>query len=148
MDSVLRGVSVYLVLLLVLRFSGRRTVAQMTPFDFVLLLIVAETSQQALLGDDFSITNSIILFLTLFSTDIALSYVKRSSPAVGRWLDGEPTVLVVHGAPKWQALQRSRVDIEDVLEAAREQHGLERMDQVKFCVLEKGGNLSIIPEQA
>src|SRR3546814_5662672 len=77
MDSVLRGAAVYAILLVILRLSGRRTTAQMTPFDLVLLLIVAETTQQALLGDDFSITNAAILIVTLFTIDIALSYVKQ-----------------------------------------------------------------------
>lgn len=54
MDSVFRGAAIHLILLVIVRVSGRRTMAQATPFDFVLLLIVAETAQQALLGDDFS----------------------------------------------------------------------------------------------
>ena len=77
MDSVLRGVVVYLFLLVIVRLSGRRTLAQITAFDFVLLLIVAETTQQALLGDDFSLSNAVVLILTLFTVDIAFSYVKR-----------------------------------------------------------------------
>src|SRR3546814_4753574 len=57
------------ILLVIVRLSGRRTAAQMTPFDFVLLLIIAETTQQALLGDDFSITNAAILIITLFRSE-------------------------------------------------------------------------------
>ena len=77
MESVIRGVAIYLVLLVIIRLSGRRTMAQATPFDFVLLLIVAETTQQALLGDDFSITNAIVLIVTLFLMDIGFSYLTR-----------------------------------------------------------------------
>lgn len=147
MDSVIRGAAVYLVLLVVIRLSGRRTMAQMTPFDFVLLLIIAETTQQALLGDDFSIVNSVILIVTLCTVDILLSYLKRSSPRAGRILDGVPTVLISRGEPDERALKRARVDLEDVMDAAREQHGLERLDQVKFAVLEVGGNISIVPAE-
>src|SRR3546814_18551196 len=92
MDSVLRGAAVYAILLVILRLSGRRTTAQMTPFDLVLLLIVAETTQQALLGDDFSITHAAIPIVTLFTIDIALSYVKQWLPRLGLLLDGTPTV--------------------------------------------------------
>lgn len=147
MESVLRGVAVYLVLLLVIRLSGRRSLAQITPFDFVLLLIIAETTQQALLGDDFSITNSVILILTLFVCDIVFSYLKQWSPRAATLIDGTPTVLISRGRPDEAALRRARVSLDDVLEAARQQHGLKRLDQIDFAVLEVGGNLSIIPAE-
>lgn len=147
MESVLRGAAVYVVLLVIVRLSGRRSLSEMTPFDFVLVLIVAETTQQALLGDDFSIVNALILIVTLFTIDIGLSYVKSMSQGVQRWLDGTPTVLISHGNPDARALRRARVQLDDVLEAAREQHGLERLEQVKFAVLEVGGNISIVPAE-
>src|SRR5690606_12089933 len=136
MDSVVRGAAVYIVLLVIMRLSGRRTLAELTPFDFVLLLIIAETTQQALLGDDFSIVNSVVLIVTLCTIDILLSYLKRASSRASRVLDGVATVLISRGRPDERALQRARVDLNDVMEAAREQHGLERLDQVKFAVLE------------
>src|SRR5512138_467074 len=147
MDSVLRGAAVYFILLIVLRLSGRRTTAQMTPFDFVLLLIVAETTQQALLGDDFSITNAAVLIVTLFTIDIVLSHVKQWLPTVGRLIDGTPTVLVCDGKADERALARSRVSLEDILAAAREQQGLERLDQIKFAILEAGSGISVIPRR-
>jgi len=80
METVIRGATIYFVLLIALRLSGRRTVAQMTPFDLVLLLIIAETTQQALLGDDFSLTTATLLIIVLFGVDIGLSYVKEWAP--------------------------------------------------------------------
>lgn len=145
MDSVLRGVAIYVFLLIIVRLSGRRTLAQMTPFDLVLILVVAETTQQALLGDDFSIANSLILIITLFSIDIGLSYVKRYWPAANTWLDGKPTLLVADGKPIEEAMRGARMDVSDVMEAARMLHGLERLDQVKYAVLETAGHISIIP---
>jgi uncharacterized membrane protein YcaP (DUF421 family) len=145
MDSVLRGLVIYIILLVIVRLSGRRTLAQMTAFDLVLVLIVAETTQQALLGDDFSIVNAVILILTLFTVDILLSYLKQSSPRAEMLLDGVPTVLVSSGELDMHALKRARVAVDDVLEAARQQHGIERLDQIKFAVLEVGGNISIVP---
>jgi len=146
LETVLRGIAIYIFLLIVLRLSGRRTLSQMTSFDFVLLLIVAETTQQALLGDDFSITNAAVLILTLFITDILFSFVKRRWPVVTTWLDGAPTVLVAAGKIDMHAISRARVNVSDLLEAAREQHGLERLDQIKFAVLEVGGTISIVPK--
>ncbi|MDH2327213.1 DUF421 domain-containing protein [Cereibacter sp. SYSU M97828] len=146
MDSVIRGIAVYFVLLTVTRLSGRRTLAQATPFDFVLLLIIAETTQQALLGDDFSITNAFILILTLFVTDVLLAYAKGWSPRLALWLDGAPTVLISCGKIDAHAMRRARVSVEDVLEAARQQQGLATLAQIDAAVLEASGAISIIPK--
>lgn len=146
MESVLRGAGIYIVLLIIFRLSGRRTVSEMTPFDFVLLLIVAETTQQALLGEGFSIVNAAILAITLFLLDIALSLIKGASPRLRLLLDGTPTVLIDRGEPDFRALGRSRIDLADVMETARLTHGLERLDQIRYAVLEASGKVSIVPE--
>lgn len=147
MDSVIRGIAIYAILLLITRLSGRRTLGQSTPFDLVLLLIIAETTQQALLGDDFSLINALILILTLFSVDILLSYVKRSSRRVALWLDGAPTVLISGGKIDAPAMRRARIGIGDILEAARGQQGLRSLDEIEAAVLEISGVISIIPRR-
>ena len=148
MESVIRGIVIYLLLLVVMRISGRRTMAQMTAFDLVLLLIIAETTQQALLGDDFSITNAAILIVTLFAMDIGLAYLKRLLPGVGRILDGQPTVLIRDGEVDHRALRRARLDVNEIMASARARHGLERLDQVKHAVLETDSGVSITPKRA
>ena len=147
MDAVIRGLAIYFTLLVIIRLSGRRTLAQMTPFDLVIVLVISETTQQAMLGDDFSITNAIILILTLFTTDIALSYVKRWWPKTAHVIDGVPTVLVVDGRYDERALRGCRLDKEDVMEAARNQEGIERVGDIKFAILEVSGNISVIKKQ-
>ncbi|HEX7070897.1 MAG TPA: hypothetical protein VF190_08830, partial [Rhodothermales bacterium] len=69
MDAVLRACAVYVFLLILFRISGKRTLSSATSFDFVLLLIIAETTQQALLGNDFSVTNSFLLIVSLLGLD-------------------------------------------------------------------------------
>lgn len=145
MESVLRGITIYIILLIITRFSGRRTMGQMTAFEFVLLLVVGETTQQALLGDDFSISNAFVLIVTLFAADAVFSYLKDWMPRFTVWLDGQPSVLISDGEIDAHALRRARVSIEEVLEAARETQGLERLDQIKSAVLEASGHISIIP---
>lgn len=147
MDAVIRGLAIYFTLLVIIRLSGRRTLAQMTPFDLVIVLVISETTQQAMLGDDFSITNAVILILTLFTTDIGLSYVKRWWPKTAHVIDGVPTVLVVDGRYDERALRGCRLDKEDVMEAARSQEGIERVSEIKFAILEVSGNISIIKKQ-
>lgn len=147
MEPVLRASAVYVFLLVVLRAAGRRTLAEATTFDFVLLLIISEATQNAMIGDDFSLTNAFLVILTLIGLDIAFSLGKQRWAGLGKWVDGVPTVLVENGQPIGNRMARSRVGIDDILEAARRQHGLERMDQIKYAVLERSGGISIIPAQ-
>jgi uncharacterized membrane protein YcaP (DUF421 family) len=144
MDAVLRGLSVYFFLLLVFRVSGQRSLGKVTTFDFVLLLIIAETTQQALLGDDFSITNAFLLITTLVTLDIALAKLKRRSPKLDSLLEGIPLVIVENGVPIVERMDHAGIDERDVMTAARERQGIERMDQIKYAVLEPSGGISII----
>ncbi|TNC66284.1 DUF421 domain-containing protein [Rubellimicrobium roseum] len=148
MDAVLRGVSIYLIVLVVIRLSGRRTLGEMTAFDFVLLLIIAETTQQALLGEDFSITNAFLLVTTLVGIDILMSLLKQHFDLIDRFIDGVPMIIVENGRPLVDRLRKARLDEADVMQAARKLQGLERMDQIKFAVLEADGSITVIPKIA
>ncbi len=146
MDAVLRGTAIYIFLLLVFRLAGRRTLAQTTVFDLALLLIISEATQNAMIGNDYSLTNGMLVILTLIGLDILLSLVKQRAPFLERWLDGKPVVLVEHGRPLADLMRKARVDQQDVLRAGRE-HGIERMDQIKYAVLETSGTISVIPQE-
>lgn len=147
MDAVLRAATVYLILIVIFRLSGKRSLAQITTFDFVILLVIGEATQQALLGEDFSITNATLVIVTLMSIDIGLSRVQERFPAADRWIDDVPLVLVEEGQLLSERSNKSRVSESDILSAAREKQGLERMDQIKYAVLERNGGISIIPKQ-
>jgi uncharacterized membrane protein YcaP (DUF421 family) len=147
MDAVLRALAVYAFVLVVVRLSGRRTLGQMSAFDFVLLLIIGECTQQALLGDDFSLTNAGIAILTLVSLDIGLSLVKARVPRLERAIDGVPTVLVENGEMLRDRMAMARVDEADILEQARIKQGLASMREIRFAVLERSGDISIIPRR-
>lgn len=144
MDAVLRGVAVYAFLVVIFRISGQRSLGNVTTFDFVLLLIIAETTQQALLGEDFSVTGAFLLIVTLTALDIGLSLLKQRSPQLDRLLEGMPLVIVENGRPLHDRMAKARVDEEDILSAARELQGVERMEQIKYAVLERSGGISII----
>lgn len=147
MDSIIRGALVYLFLLVLFRLSGTRMLAQITTFDLVLLLIISEAIQQGMIGEDNSLTNAALLVTTLVGLDIALSLVKRYSGLMDKVLEDLPIVLVTDGKPLRERMDKVRVDEEDVLEAARELQGLERIDQIKYAVLERNGAISVIPKQ-
>lgn len=145
MDVVLRAVTMYLVLMLLFRLAGRRTLAEITPFDLILLLMIGEATQQALLSDDYSLTAAILAICTLIAVDVGLSIIKLRSSRVRRWLDGTPTLLVDHDRPLRARLAKARLQEDDILQAAREGPGLQRMEQIKYAILEANGKISIIP---
>lgn len=147
METVFRGAIVYIMLLTVTRLTGRRSLAQITPFDVVLLLIIAETVQQSMLGDDMSITNAIVLIVSLATIDVALAWAKDRWPFARNWIEGRPTILMSDGKPDLQALRRARVGLPDVMQAARQTHGLATLDEVEAAILEIDGAISIIPRQ-
>jgi uncharacterized membrane protein YcaP (DUF421 family) len=145
MESVIRPALVYVVVLLLLRLTGKRTLAQITSFDFVLLLIISEATQQALIGEDNSMINAAIVVATLIGLNIVMSLLKQRYKWVDRMLDDIPLVIVADGKPLTDRMQKARVDEDDVLDAARESCGLERMDQIRHAILERDGQISIIP---
>ena len=147
MDSVIRGLIVYFFLLLVFRLSGKRTVSQITTFDLVVLLIISETTQQAMIDGDSSMTNGLLLILTLIGADIALSFLKEWVPTLEKWMDGTPLVVVEDGRLLTERARKARVDEGDILAAARELQGLERMEQIKYAVLERSGHITVIPKE-
>lgn len=148
MDSILRAVFVYIFLLVLFRIVGRRTLAEMTNFDLVLLLIISEATQNAMIGSDYSLTNGFLVILSLLGLDISLSLVKMHFPRFERWMDGLPLLLVENGRPLQDVMKWARVDKSDILSSARETQGLGNMDQIQYAVLETNGGISIIPKES
>ncbi|MDO6392307.1 DUF421 domain-containing protein [Pontibacter sp. BT731] len=147
METVIRGLLLYVFLMIIFRVSGKRTLYEATVFDFVLLLIIAETAEQALGGEDKSVTNSFLLIVTLLLADISLSLLKQKFSYFGKVLDGVPVIILDDGKVLHDRLKKVRVDESDIMESARELQGLERLDQIKYAILEKDGKITIIPKE-
>jgi uncharacterized membrane protein YcaP (DUF421 family) len=145
METILRVAAVYGVLVVIFRIAGKRTLTEATTFDFVLLLVISEATQQALVRDDYSVTKALVVILTFVAIDVSLSLVKQRWQTAERILDGLPLLIVADGHPLRERMDNERVDEEDVLEAARRLHGLERLEDVKYAVLERSGGISIVP---
>jgi uncharacterized membrane protein YcaP (DUF421 family) len=148
MSLVIRALLVYVLLLVIMRASGKRQFSELSAFDVVLLLIIAEATQQALLGDeDLSLTAAAVIVSTLVAFDIVLSVVKHRWPKADAALEGTPVLLVDHGKLLEKNMTHERVAESDILNAARQTQGLERLDQIKYAVLETHGHISIIPAE-
>ncbi len=148
MDSVIRAAAIYFTLVILFRVAGNRVMGQMTAFDFVLLLIISETVQQAMITADYSITNAFLLVVTLLGLDIMLSLWKQRSGRVEKILDGVPLIVFANDELKRSVMDKERIDEGDILAAARDKQGLERLDQIKYAVIEANGEITVIPKHA
>ena len=143
-EFVLRAAIVFALLLVLLRFAGKRQIGQMTPFDLVLLLILSNAVQNSMNGGDNSVTAGLILATTLVVINYIVGWVAFRSKTVERLLEGRPRILVHNGQVDLQALAESQMtqhDLEVTLRAA----GYAGPHQVRFAVLETTGRVSVIP---
>jgi uncharacterized membrane protein YcaP (DUF421 family) len=145
MEHVIRGAIVYLFLLVLFRISGKRTLAEVTTFDVILLLIISEAAQQALLGQDYSFTAAAIVISTLVGMDVLLAWISTRSEKVQKLLDSVPLVILEDGKPIRDRMEKSGVDETEILHAARELQGIASLDQIKYAVLERSGGITVIP---
>jgi uncharacterized membrane protein YcaP (DUF421 family) len=148
MESILRGAATYLFVWLIFRITGKRTLAQITTFDAVLLLIISETTQAALVDNDNSFTNSALLILSMLGLDVFLSCVKQRFPAIEKAMDGTPVLILNKGELQRAAMERERIDERDILHAARDLQGIGTLAEVEYAILEQTGEITIIPKKS
>jgi uncharacterized membrane protein YcaP (DUF421 family) len=147
MYSILRALAIYIVLLIIFRISGKRSLSQITTFDFVLLLIISEVVQQAMIANDNSMINAFLLVITLVGADILISLWKQRSKAVEKLVESVPLIIMENGKLLKDRMDKERIGEGDILSSARELQGLERLDQIKYAILEPNGGITIVPQE-
>ena len=145
METVIKTILIYVLLLALIRLAGRRTLGKITTFDLILVLIIGGTTQRALLGQDYSVINALLVVVTLIVMDVAFSLIERESPLFAKIVNGNPLIVVEDGRPFRSRLRKARLTEDDVLAAARRSHGIVRLEDVKFAILEGSGDISIVP---
>jgi uncharacterized membrane protein YcaP (DUF421 family) len=145
LEKILRSVVVYLFILLAFRFTGKRQVGQLTPFDLIVLLIISNVVQNALTGSDSSLSGGLIGAATILVLNyLVVEIAYRFKPA-RHLLEGEPTILIHNGKILSHHLNRERITLED-LRAAIRKNGLSGVENVRFAVLEENGQISVVPK--
>jgi uncharacterized membrane protein YcaP (DUF421 family) len=137
-EKLARPVIVYLVLVLLLRLFGKRELAQLNPFDLVVLLSLSNTVQNAIIGDDNSVTGGVIGAFGLLAINWLVVRVLFRSPSLTRALEGRSDVLVRNGQIDAKKLARESLTKEELVEVVHKQ-GFESVDQVRLCQLEPNG---------
>jgi uncharacterized membrane protein YcaP (DUF421 family) len=138
-EKVLRPVIVYLALVLLLRIFGKRELAQLNPFDLVVLLSLSNTVQNAIIGDDNSISGGIIGAFTLLAINWFVVRLLFRSPKLTRAIEGRPVVLIKDGHVDLKALKREALTREELIEVVHRQ-GFEHLHDVHRCELEPNGS--------
>jgi uncharacterized membrane protein YcaP (DUF421 family) len=138
-EKVLRPVIVYLALVLLLRIFGKRELAQLNPFDLVVLLSLSNTVQNAIIGDDNSISGGMIGAFTLLAVNWFVVRLLFRSPKLTRAIEGRPVVLIKDGHVDLKALKREALTREELIEVIHRQ-GFEHLHDVHRCELEPNGS--------
>lgn len=140
---VLRAVAIYLLVMLLVRVSGKRAVGQFTPFDLVLLILIGNAVQNGLNGGDNSLTGAALLAVCLIALNYGVAFVAARSPRARRWIEGEPVVLARDGKVFRDVLRRELVSNADFLEAMREA-GCSEIERIRVATLETNGRISLL----
>jgi uncharacterized membrane protein YcaP (DUF421 family) len=142
LEKLLRPVIVYLVLVILLRLFGKRELAQLNPFDLVVLLSLSNTVQNAIIGDDNSITGGVIGAFGLLAINWLVVKTLYRSPKLTRMVEGRATVLIRDGQIDKKAVRRESLTHEELVEVIHRQ-GFEHLSQVRSCVLEPNGTFYV-----
>ena len=140
---VLRGLVVFVFVLVFLRLSGKRQVGQMTPIDLVLLLLISNAVQNAMNGGDNSITAGAILAATLIAADVAIGALARRSRKVEIFVEGRPELLIHNGKVVDRSLERAGMTHNDLMAGLRAS-GVATIQQVHAAVLENNGRITVL----
>jgi uncharacterized membrane protein YcaP (DUF421 family) len=143
-NIVLRTAVVYLVVLIGLRMAGKREIGQITVFDLVVLLLIANAVQNAMVGPDTSLAGGMLAAVVLLVMNAVVARLRLRWPRLRRMLEGSPTLLVLRGEMIPEHLRREGLD-QETLKAAMREHGIAKLSEVEMAVLETDGSISVVP---
>lgn len=142
-EIALRAALIYLALLVLLRLSGKRTVGRFTPFDLLVLVILGDAVQGAMLADDTSVSAALVVVATLLLLNALVGYVSARNRRIDRMLEGTPTLLARNGRLYEESLRGANLSRADFREAMRKV-GCTRIDDIRLGVLETDGEITIV----
>lgn len=142
-EFLLRAVAVYVVVLLLIRLTARRTLGQSTAFDLLVIVLLGNAVQNSLIGNDTSLLGGLLLAATLLGLNSLLGRVSARSRRLDRWVEGEPVVLASNGHLLDERLQQCKISPNE-FDTARRQAGIATLAQVRLAVLETSGTITFI----
>jgi uncharacterized membrane protein YcaP (DUF421 family) len=146
MEKIVRCAIVYAFLLVVFRVMGKRQLGHMTAFDLIVLLIISELVQNAMIGNDNSVTGGLISVTTLVLMNAGVAWVTYRYKPAERLVEHAPTILVRHGRVLWDNVRREHMTPAEFRSALR-RNGVASLHHVRFVLLEEDGHLSVIRKE-
>jgi uncharacterized membrane protein YcaP (DUF421 family) len=143
LEKIVRPVIVYAFLVIGLRLAGKRELAQLNPLDLVVLLMLANTVQNAIIGDDTSVTGGLVGAATLLLINYAVVRLLYGREKVEELVEGAPDALIENGQVRTERLKQELITLSE-LEAAAHKQGFGALDQVESAVLEPGGTIAFV----
>lgn len=147
MDIALRAAATFIGLYVLVRLMGKRELAQLTPFELIVLVVIGDLIQQGVTQNDFSITGAMIAVATIAFLAMAMSWATYLWPRAERLLDGEPRVIVRDGEIIETNLRRNRLTRSEI-ESEMRLAGIGRLRDVAWAILEPRGKMSFIGREA
>jgi uncharacterized membrane protein YcaP (DUF421 family) len=145
-ELVLRASAIYWFLWLVVRGTGKRSLAELSPLDLLLVVVMGDLVQQGVTSEDMSVTGAMVVIATFITWTLLMDALTRRRWTVKRILEGEPVIILRDGAPLMDRLRQERLTVDDLYGAAREQ-GFARLSDIQIGVLEDDGAFSFIARQ-
>jgi uncharacterized membrane protein YcaP (DUF421 family) len=143
---IVRCVIVYTSIIIAFRLAGKKHVAQLSLIDFILILLVSDAVQSAMVGEDVTIVGGIIAALTLIITNVLLTKLTVKSTTVAKIIEGEPVLLVRNGRILYKQLKKENLRVAEIHEAMHKE-GIAKIEDVAMAILETDGAISIIPQK-
>lgn len=142
---IIRPIILYFYLLIMVRIMGKRELGQLSPFDFVVAIMIAELASIPMEDTSIPLINGVIPILILVILQIFISYLTMESTSIRRLINGAPSIVIKNGKIQTDELKKARCNINDLLESLRKKDVFE-INDVEFAIMEPSGELSVIPK--
>jgi len=143
LDIVLRSISVYVFMIIALRIFGKKELSQLNPADVILILLISNSVQNAMVGSNTTLLGGIIAAFALFVINFIFKKIMKNDTVLKKFIQDKPEILIHNGKVDFKSLAKCDINADELNEAIRE-HGVENYKDVKLAMLEVDGNISVI----
>ena len=141
----LKSIAVYVFIVAAIRVFGKKEFAQLSVVDVVFILLISNSVQTAMVGDDTSLSGGLVAALALFAMNYAFKRISLGSESMSKVIDGEPVMLIYNGEVRPNALKEASITLEQLKAVVRE-HGVEEISDVNLAIFEVDGNISVLSD--
>ena len=141
----LKSIAVYVFIVAAIRVFGKKEFAQLSVVDVVFILLISNSVQTAMVGDDTSLSGGLVAALALFAMNYVFKRLSLGSESISKVIDGEPVLLIYNGEVRPNALKEASISLEQLKAVVRE-HGVEEISDVNLAIFEVDGNISVLSD--